>query len=208
MTLSILARIHGWRFHHGLDMLAHAYAAAREQPEDNRRQAAKELRELQSVPGAKGEHPDAEGYSFHLSAVHDEAQEVLKLIRESFAISLFHYWEKQARGWVGEKYYNHNKMMSKLIAYGVAPESDALETLLLVANVAKHSAGGSALTLFEKRKDLFKDHAGALRIPPADGEPEAEFQPGYDDLLVSSELLDGFFAAVRKSGPVRGGQNL
>lgn len=205
MSLDILARIHGWRFHHGLDMLTHAYAAAREQPEADRKRFAGEVRQLQSTPRAKDEDPDLEGYIFHLSDMHDEANEVLKLIRESFVISLFHFWERQAKSWVREGNYNHGRMMSKLMEYGVAPESDALETLLLVANVAKHSGGGSAEKLFQKRSDLFKTNAGALRIPPADGEPDPAFQPGYDDLLVSSELLDGFFAAVRKSGPARVG---
>ena len=61
----------------------------------------------------------------------------------------------------------------------------------LAANVAKHSEGDSADKLFDIRPDMF------------DVEEMQKWndKPGHEYLLINDKALEGFFEAVRMSGP-------
>lgn len=149
-------------------------------------------------------YSDPDGYEFHLAALHDENEGVLKLIREAFVISLAHYWEKQSVSWTGIKKYAPEGVASMLRSKGLNPEEGVLILLHLISNVAKHSGGSSADKLFKKYPDLFSRNRGvAVRIPSAAEGLEPPYVPTYEDLRVTDALVDQLFSAVRKSGPAR-----
>ena len=202
MSLGLMPRLQSFRFHYGLDMIIAAYRGSTEGPTTEKTRAQKLLKVWEGS-AEYDEHPDPEGYSSHLAGIHDEAEDALRLIREAFAITLFHFWERQAKGWAGAgSHYDHAKITGKLKERGYAPDEGQLELLQLVANVAKHSAGSSARKLYRVRKELFRDprRSGTPYIGHGDGE-EPPYEPVYDDLLVSEPLIESFFEAVRRSGP-------
>ncbi|MEW5686902.1 MAG: hypothetical protein AB1942_18440 [Pseudomonadota bacterium] len=205
MALGLLEKIQSWRFHYGLDLMVQAYRASRSEPQSDKARVMRAWQAIDASPGSVVNEADEDEYRNHLSALDTEANEILKLIQESFVISLFHYWERQSKSWTGKMVYRHDDMMADLAARGMSPERASLDTLRLVANVAKHSAGDSAEKLFAKRPDLFRHSVVAeeTQIPRRDDEPEPAYVPGYEDLRVSHELLEQFFADVRHSGPQR-----
>lgn len=205
MALGILDRLESWQFHHGLDMLLHAYRTSNSQPKRDRERVGREWKSLLASIENEDVASDAEGNRNRLIDLDATSKVAMKLIREAFVISLFHFWEREAQALVGAKGYKHERVMSALVNRGLSPECETLHTLQLVANVAKHSAGSSATKLYEKRPDLFIDAvaAGPLQISYKDDEVAPAFVPGYESLVVSAGLLDTFFEAVRRSGPLR-----
>ena len=202
MSLGLLPRLQSWRFHYGLDMLVAAYRRAADGPEADKMRAEASLKDWVASPSYQ-EHPDPQGYSDHLAGLHEEAEVALRLIREAFVISLFHFWERQAKAWTHSgSNYHHDDVIKMLTQQGFTPEADQLRLLQLVANVAKHSAGRSAQELYEVRENLFRDPRRVL-APQIRLSDDAPYEPNYDDLLVPGALLQAFFDAVRKSGPPR-----
>lgn len=202
MALGLLEQIHSWQFHHGLDMLEAAYRASRLDPDNTK---ARLRGEYDGVLAEDGKDDSCGGHEDHLVALRDEADVVLKLIREAFAISLYHYWEKQAPRWTGEKRYDANRIPKALIARGLTPDVSGLDVLRLAANVAKHSRGASARALFNRRPDLFRGPTppGAPQIAYAEAETAPAYEPCYDDLILTDAFLKRMFYVVRSSGPAR-----
>lgn len=136
------------------------------------------------------------------------AERTLELIRETFVISLFHFWER----WVVQEMrmeiayrqdlsdaakgetlkamrYGHDRVIGFLRRYGLAPDPHKLRTLQLAANVAKHSGGHDDGKLFALRPELFE----ARRLTYSDA---TSYDLRFDDGFVG-EMFD----MVAASGP-------
>ncbi|MDB5576425.1 MAG: hypothetical protein JWR80_1601 [Bradyrhizobium sp.] len=85
-----------------------------------------------------------------------EASASLRVVREAFITSAFHYWERSARAWT--KLYGRNDNFPALrdataIKYGTSPHLEALNHL---NNVLKHDSAHHARALAMLRIDLFR----------------------------------------------------
>lgn len=196
-TISLWA----WTFQHQVTELKNAYAAARAETDRCLKREEEDWDELERKVAAGEaafveEVEDGRYVYDHGDVAHErmhEIETVLRLIREAFAISLHHLWERQVNKRVKAKNYDEKSAFAFLRGLGMQPDEPLLTALRLTANVAKHSEGNSAQKLYTLRPDLF-DAAEMARW----SEP-----PGYDYLKITDQALDDFFEAVRGSGPRR-----
>ena len=72
-----------------------------------------------------------------------EVEGVLRIVREAFTISLYHFWERELVAKMHKK-YNDLDAFAFLKQMGLDPKQTELTALRLTANVAKHSEGTSA----------------------------------------------------------------
>lgn len=188
----------GWRFHYGLRELERAYKASRYKTDNELaeiHERAVRHQKLVDAGGASWIEEDEEGYPVfdygeHLGEQAYEEEQVLRLVRGAFVISLHHYLETTIGPYLKGKKYEHAKAMAWLREVDWTPDDEALDTLRLVANCAKHGEGKSAQDLYAKRPDLFDE-----RI---DGWGAA---PSHDTLSLSDEHVLSFFKAAREAVP-------
>jgi hypothetical protein len=184
-----------------LEELERAYKAARAETDRDRNRIIREWNELEEKVKA-GEasftEEDEDGQVVwdagdHAHELMSETDTVLGRVREAFAISLHHLWERQLNGRMKVNKYDEKKVFSFLKAKGLTPDEPMLTVLRLTANVAKHSAGNSANKLYALRPDVFDTAEMAKWSHP----------PSYEYLRITDQVLTDFFAAVKKSGPQR-----
>lgn len=204
MGLSLTARsadFWTWRFNFRLAELERAYGAARAETDRDRNRLIHQWNELEAKVNA-GEasftEEDEDGQVIwdagdHAHELMSEADTVLGLVREAFAISLHHLWERQLNDRMKVNSYKEEKVFAFLKAKGLTPDESMLTLLRLTANVAKHSGGNSADQLYALKPDLFDTAEMARWSHP----------PSYEYLRISDQLLTDFFAAVKNSGPQR-----
>lgn len=113
-----------------------------------------------------------------------------RLVREAFVIALFHFWERQANGWLGVSRYDEEAVFALLTELGRNPDKAALNLLKNLANCLKHGSsdkpGGACNLLMESHPDLLDE---------VDGFPTA------DNLRINDALVACLFKAVLRSGP-------
>ena len=188
-------------FQYGIEELRRAYNAAREAPDRDRARLDREWEELEAevVAGrASFAEEDADGRIIYdrgerAGEMAAETEAILRIIREAFAISLHHFWEREMIARMKCSRYDEKQAFTYLKGKNATPREVGLTTLRLAANVAKHSEGTSAKRLHELRSDLF-DNEAMKRF----GDP-----PGYEHLRITDEVIDEFFETVRLSGPQR-----
>jgi hypothetical protein len=62
------------------------------------------------------------------------------LIREAFAITLHHFWEKECNAWMKVRRYQSGTAYKALVAKGYAVDKTGLEKLRKTANCIKHGS--------------------------------------------------------------------
>jgi hypothetical protein len=195
------ASIWAFLFQYGVEELRRAYDAARESPDRDRARLDRQWEELEAEVAAGRAsfvEEDSEGRVVydrgeHAGEMTAEIEGVLRIIREAFAISLHHFWERELTVKLGRSRYDEAEAFRYLRRLGITPNETGLTGLRLAANVAKHSEGRSAEQLYELRPDLFDAER-------ATGRDDAL---GYEDLRITDEIIDEFFDTVRQSGPQR-----
>jgi hypothetical protein len=188
-------------FRYALDELRRAYEAAREASDRDRKRLEREWEELErevAAGRASFIEEDDEGQIVydrgeHAGEMVAEIEGVLRIVREAFAISLHHFWERELTKKMHSTEYKESKAFAFLKSRQIKPNEIGLKTLRLAANVAKHSEGASAKQLYELRPELFDTTAMAKFNDP----------PGYEYLRITDQVIDEFFEAVRISGPQR-----
>jgi hypothetical protein len=183
-----------WLFDNGLSAIKQAYSESRSSMERDKESAKqdwqKHLKRIAAGDDQTLYEDDATGQTFDFGEYIGEqisnADETLRIVREAFLLSLYHYWEKQVRGWMKVKDYKQDKALPWLTAEGLTPDKNNLDVLRMAANCIKHNN-----QVLYKRYPKFFD-ASRIVGPTPDL---------HDALRIDDEHLDVFFHAVRASGP-------
>lgn len=192
--------IWSWLFRHQLGELRRAYQAARQASELERQALEKNWNELQErvdAGTARLVEEDEDGNVVidwgeqageELSAI----EGIERIYREAFLISLYHFWEREVlKRMKKKKRYADQEVFAFLRDSGCSPDEAKLAALRLSANVAKHSGGTSADQLHKLRPELFDTREMA----------KWNDKPGHEYLLITHDVLEMFFEALRESGP-------
>jgi len=133
-------------------------------------------------------------YHDEVSMLDEEFEETSRLIRDTFVITLFHFWERQAGRWVYnlKGLYVHADVMAWLERKGFKPDTDAMQRLQRAANCLKHGPGESCKQLHNTDTTLFEP---PLRV-------QKDETPNYR-MRITAEVLHEMFAAVWRSGPIK-----
>jgi hypothetical protein len=189
----------GFLFRFQFEELRRAYHAARDASNRERTAIEAKWNELEAKVEAGTAafiEEDADGnmivdWGEQAGEALSEIERVQRIYRESFLISLYHFWERELLQRMKKTRVTDAEAYKFLKARGLFPQEYALTTLRLAANVAKHSEGPSAEQLQELRPELF------------DTEEMEKWKAsaGHEYLRITEEVLEAFFEAVRKSGP-------
>lgn len=115
----------------------------------------------------------------------------MRLIREAFVLTLYHYWEKELNALLRIGRGDHLKLMSAIKLNGqLQVDTAGLERLRLIANTIKHNDGHR----------LYASEPGMFGLEAKDLEPRD--RRGWHNFLrlTDEDILKGI-AAVRASGP-------
>lgn len=183
-----------WRWQFAVRRLRAAYDAARSSLDD----------ELLAIKKSHdkwyAEAPDPHDYdateSHHawetnLIDRHEEANDALALVKQGFAVVLYHSWERHTAAWIGwggKKYYAAaaNKKLNE-IGYTIDPGVHKLQKLV---SCIKHDNG----ELWKQDKTMFED---VVAEHVKDG-----INPDYArNLKISDYHMSAFFDALMESGP-------
>lgn len=178
-------------FLYGLEQLKFAYEGACRTPKQDRKRLDDAWAKLQTEVAAGRatlieEEPDGYvvDYGQDMDEAVDETEGALRYTREAFTIALHHLWERRLRRLMGKKDYDQAQAFAFLKNKGRTLDEDGLDTLRLVANVAKHDTGGSANKLFAKNPAFFGSGRGSAYVA------------NYDDLRITDSDVEGFFHAA------------
>jgi hypothetical protein len=122
--------------------------------------------------------------------LYEQDDVALQVIRQSFAIALYHHWERSVMRWMGLKNYDYEKAYAWLKEQGM-PVEEGIEDLRILMRVVKHEKANDEL--LTRRADLYNSKLPDFvpRLLPA---YEGQF------LHISDDAMTGFFTAVRGSG--------
>jgi hypothetical protein len=126
----------------------------------------------------------------HIGEMVHEAEEGLRLVREAFVLSLYHYWEKKACELLHIKHYTQDAVFAAAKQHSrLDIDEPGIDRLRRIANCIKHDKG----------KTLFKEEAGMFE---AGRVVDPEDPLGWHDALqLRDEDVENGFTAVRSSGP-------
>jgi hypothetical protein len=130
-----------------------------------------------------------------------EAEEALLLIRNAFAIVIYHLWERGAQRWVPQvrKKPNHNHLITALTEASIVIDKTGLEELRLLVNCLKHNSE-DARKLYELRRDLFSTDFVPGEIHPATGKPLVNID-WAEKVVLTDDNVEEFLRVVQDSGP-------
>lgn len=181
-------------YHDELIGLKECYQTAEAAMESRRTSARKDIEDYQQqlANGAEweGERDDDGSILWSRNDALDIAEFnaylAINTLRESFVVTLFHFWEKSAREWTGsdERDYRKIKRLVRKLGYHVHPELNVLNKL---TNYLKHSNPKLLDELHPLAKYLFR----------SEGIPKGKRGP----LQITSTHLNRFFDIVTLSGP-------
>ena len=120
-----------------------------------------------------------------------EADTSISVIREAFTLVLFHYWEKSAQIWLGDKNYKFSKNHKRLTKDGrYIVDYDNLELMRLVANTIKHH-----------NKALHNNHPEMFDAIIGHYIKENSLPPYGSLIRLTDGDMDNFISALKMSGP-------
>ena len=135
------------------------------------------------------EGPDGEwvyDYGEHAGELITDAEDTLEILRQTFMISLYHFWEKQVGSRLADSRYTQPAAFKWIVNHNGTPDKKLLTQLRLAANCAKH---GNTSQLYRNRPDMFDQR----KIE------DWGVKPSQETLLVSDATLYQFFDAVESS---------
>lgn len=178
----------------GMRSIERAYGESRKAFDDEIMLWEARWQEHQSTSLSSVEQDDDDGDPFdfgeHVGEMIFDAEEGLRLIREAFAITLYHFWEKTACQLLGVTRYVQDKIFDLADADPrLTVDKGSLNRLRLIVNCIKHDNGGE---LFAELPAVFD----ARFIP----DPTTKYG-WYSALRLRDEDLANALAAVWASGP-------
>lgn len=150
----------------GIDSIERAYETAKKAFEDQSAFWGDQVDQHRRAIGAdfdEGDCPgDAQGYDDYLINLACEAENGLALLREAFALMLYHFWEKKACELFGAENYVQKTIFDKAKyartgdrkTYDIDIDEAGIERLRFIAKTIKHNDGQE---LFKMDPSLFKD---------------------------------------------------
>ena len=189
----------GWTFRFGLDDIRRSYGSVLDANKREVRKVERDWnahkRRVDAGEASSGEY-DEDGqlvfdYGEHVGELLWELDSTASLVREAFTIILHHFWEREVKKRSKARYVQP-AAVEWLKARGLTPDEHNLNVLRLTVNALKHDDQSQAEALFAAESSLFDTDKMAQYGVAV---PEREY------LSISEQALDGFFEAVRRSGP-------
>lgn len=118
------------------------------------------------------------------------AEETKSALNKALAITMFHHWERAARGWTNRPQGKFTTLCEHVVAKGY-PIHSKLEDIHLLVNLLKHANSKHGLPLYAKRPDFFRDE-----FSPSTGRVD-----WYDEVNLNDQHITEFFDIVATSGP-------
>ncbi|WP_419316817.1 hypothetical protein ACN2C7_10180 [Caulobacter sp. ErkDOM-E] len=143
------------------------------------------------IPDVEGDEETGYVFDFgeHIGEMQFEAEQCLKLVREAFLLTVYHYWEKEACGLLGISHYKQSEVFEAArVDKRFDVDEAGLNKARQIANCIKHDVG----------KALFKAHPELFDMEHKDPEDKSNWQRA---LALTDEYLDGAIKVVRSSGP-------
>lgn len=183
-------------FRIGLETIERAYREGRKAFDEEIAQWNANYEEHQAAAAAgPPEDEDDQTYSFdygdHVGTMIYEAEECIRLLRDAFVLTLYHFWEKQALELLNRSTYNYKTIYAAAKAHPELGLDDPthIDRLRMMSNCIKHDKGHP---LYEKYPEMFDPQLV----------PEKPNHRGWHQALrVSDADLEAAFAAVRAAGP-------
>jgi hypothetical protein len=119
----------------------------------------------------------------HAGELDAQAKRGAPMVRTAFLIALFHAWERHCNARMNVEKYVTAYVNGVLMREGHESLCETIEYLQLAANCAKHGAGNSGRSLFQKRPEFF---------PRARTAADASEKT----LHITEEALAGFFRVI------------
>lgn len=194
------AWIEGWIFRRGFEHIQTAYAASVAGFETDLQDAVAFVRKRWGLkdgdpvpPVTTDDEGEAVDFQDDVDNLTEQSAACLRIIRESFVSTLFHYWERQSFVWLkapvsSGRQYDHAATMAWLTKYVGPPEDATIDKLRLVANALKHGPGRSAKSLYAGHPELFGSGSGLTH-------------PSNAPLILDDAVIRSFFSAVDNSAP-------
>lgn len=184
-----------WSYDLGVSDLRKAYDAAREPFQNDLERldrSFKDHRDRLSDCESGEDRDNHHWYEEHLLDQHWSLQSTLRLVREGFAVILYHYWERRAQGWhhFSNDKYQYGTAYKQLPPKGYLVDKGGLEKLRNTVNVIKHDSN----QLYGKHKDMFSANLDEVYN-------NGNKKGYYSDLNVKDSDLDYFFDVIKRSGP-------
>jgi hypothetical protein len=174
-------------YEYGLTEIERAYRSSRSSLDEDQARVNASYDDYKRQAGAAFEE---DGYTDHLIDLHQSGENALRLIREAFAITLHHFWEKECNAWMKVRRYQSGTAYKALVAKGYAVDKTGLEKLRKTANCIKHGSD-----------ELYRQYPAMFRRSVA-SELKAGTEPDYhDDLELTDAHVEEFIATLHASGP-------
>jgi len=185
-----------WRWQFTVRELRTAYVAARSSIDNELGRIDKDHKKFRRTPDPNpDDYDEVESYRAwedHLIDRWQEAQSALAVIKQGFAVILYHSWERHSADWAGWKgNYRHHLVAPRLVKAGYLV-TVGVHKLNKVANCIKHGSD-----------ELWKQKDCRTMFDPIVAEMvNDDVRPDYARYLVLSDAdMNGFFDALGDSGP-------
>ena len=117
-------------------------------------------------------------------------EEALNALNKSFAITIFHHWERSAREWCERPNGKFATLCEDVMSKGLSIDAK-LEQLHALVNLLKHGNEKWGVELHAIRPDYFK----------AGFDAAASEIDWYDEVVLDHVQIEEMFATVQNSGP-------
>ncbi|MFS2110450.1 hypothetical protein ACCC88_12225 [Sphingomonas sp. Sphisp140] len=204
-------RTRRWRWNHAVQQLRKAYEAAREHLDAAVKEAEAFGREHDKRRPSKidADYEHWVEYGDHLGEEILEARNSLQLVREGFAVTIYHAWERHAVHWMSDsesRRYDHFRHKKTLTDAGYIV-AEGLNKLNKVVNCIKHNS--DELWQQKSNRSMFDPVVAQIEeawagLDGAGDKPRHPKKPIIDYaqyLRLSEGDMDEFFDALKESGP-------
>lgn len=187
-----LPNFQAWQFHTGIERIRTAFRAAVAAMEAGQVRA-NEAYDSYLASGEDDREYDDDGILTHSTEVslefaNREAVLATQAVRQAFAMSIFHYWERSARGWTGWDRPGFPGLKERVEGQGIRVD-EGLALLNNLNNLLKHDSAKYGERVFEIRPDLFM-----LRRRPTG-------RNWQSSVALANRDIEEFLDAIARSGP-------
>lgn len=187
-----LPTFQAWQFHTGIERIRAAFRAAVAAMEAEQ-VGAQNNYDRYVASGQDDREYDEDGVLTHSTEVSlefasREAVVATQAVRQAFATSIFHYWERSARAWTGCDQANFPALQKSVEGQGIRVD-ERLKLLNNLNNLLKHDSTRRGEQVFEVRPDLFM-----WRRRPAG-------RSWQSSVVLANRDIEEFLDAIAHSGP-------
>lgn len=185
--------LHGYSFQQGLKIIRSSYNSAKIALYTVVENAEHKLSEYERGGEWIGELDD-EGHTLWeqsdiLGMNVDLAKNALMVLRKSFAISIYHHWERSALVWIAKVRLEHTKLEKEVMALGYPIDQD-LRKVWLLANTLKHNSKKWGEQLYDTWEELFTFNP-----------KECKYVDWYETIQLNDYHVLQIVGIVKSSGP-------